>query len=199
MHVILMPLYKSFADSFVQIYINHHFQMEMPLMFGNFEDTPRIPIVEAWLKKAGYIFSRRDSSQSVQSRYINQALLREIIEKNKLTVVFQNEYRHRTGKLHRKTLPDLSVRWLLESFREIPGLADKIVIVPVMTSYERLFETGNLTNEMIKNERQLISLKEVLQKFVQMKNDQLGNIYVRYLKPIILKEYLQGIGCPSLK
>ena len=37
--------------------------------------------------------------------------------------------------------------------------------------YERLFETGNLTNEMIKNERQLISLKEVLQKFVQMKND----------------------------
>jgi glycerol-3-phosphate O-acyltransferase len=63
------------------------------------------------------------------------------------------------------------VRWLLESFREIPGLADNIVIVPVMTSYERLFETGNLTNEMIKNERQLISLKEVLQKFVQMKND----------------------------
>jgi glycerol-3-phosphate O-acyltransferase len=52
----------------------------------------------------------------------------------------------------------------------MPGLADNIVIVPVMTSYERLFETGNLTNEMIKNERQLISLKEVLQKFVQMKN-----------------------------
>lgn len=53
----------------------------------------------------------------------------------------------------------------------MPGLAENIVVVPVMTSYERIFETNNLTNEMIKNERQLISLKEVLHKFVQMKND----------------------------
>lgn len=85
--------------------------------------------------------------------------------------MFQNEYRHRTGKLHRKALPDLSVRWLLESFREMPGLSENIVIVPVMTSYERIFETNNLTNEMIKSDRQLISLKEVVQKFAQMKTD----------------------------
>lgn len=135
-------------------------------MFGNFEDTPRIPMIEAWLRKAGYIFSRRDSGQSVQNRYINQSLLREIIEKNKLTVVFQNEYRHRTGKLHRKPNADLSVRWLLESFRDLPGIADNIVIVPVMTAYERLFETINLTDEMMNNHRRLISLKEIAQKFV---------------------------------
>ena len=60
MHVVLMPIFKSFADSYIHIYINHYFELEMPFMFGNFEDTPRIPIIEAWLKKAGYIFSRRD-------------------------------------------------------------------------------------------------------------------------------------------
>jgi len=32
-----------------------------------------------------------------------------------------------------------------------------------------------------------------------MKSDQLGNIYVRYLKPIILKPYLKEIGYPSIK
>lgn len=57
--VILMPIYKSFADAFIHLYIHHHYQMDMPFMLGNYEDTPRIALFETWLKRAGYVFSRR--------------------------------------------------------------------------------------------------------------------------------------------
>ena len=45
-------------------------------------------IFKRLLRKSGYIFSRRSHKQSVQSRYINSAMLKEIIENNKLTMVF---------------------------------------------------------------------------------------------------------------
>ena len=64
-HVVLMPIYKTYADSFVQIYVNYHFNLDMPFMFGNLEDTPRIPFYDYWLSKAGYIFCKRSQSQSM--------------------------------------------------------------------------------------------------------------------------------------
>ena len=57
--VVLMPIYKSFADAFIYTYIHHHYKMDHPFMIGNLEDTPRIKLFESWLKAAGYIFSRR--------------------------------------------------------------------------------------------------------------------------------------------
>jgi len=124
--------------------------MDIPFMFGNYEDTPRIALFETWLKRAGYVFSRRSFNQSLQSRYLNSALLQETIENNRLTMVFQNSERLRTGKFHRRTSPDLSVSWLLDVYRGLPLLAESLVIVPVMVSYDRIFETANLTSEMVK-------------------------------------------------
>lgn len=63
--VILMPIYKSFADSFIYIYIHNHFNLETPFLFGNKEDTPDIKVFEKWLKMAGYIYSRRSFKQSL--------------------------------------------------------------------------------------------------------------------------------------
>jgi hypothetical protein len=70
-----MPIYKSFADAFIYLYVHHHYKMDMPFMFGNYEDTPRIKLFEKWLTMAGYIYSRRSFNQSLQSRYVNSALL----------------------------------------------------------------------------------------------------------------------------
>jgi len=76
-------------------------------------------------------------------------------------MVFQNEQRPRTGKLSRKKTYDLSVRWLLESFKEMPVVSDHLVIVPVMTSYDRLFETRNLADEMMQGDEPPMTLKDV--------------------------------------
>ena len=104
-----MPIYKSFADAFIYTFIHNHFKLEPPFLFGNLEDTPDIKLFEKWLKSAGYIYSRRSYNQSLQSRYINSAMVKEIIQNNKLSLIFQNSERMRTGKFYRRTTPDLSV------------------------------------------------------------------------------------------
>jgi len=98
--VILVPVYKSFADPFILNFIHSHFKFEIPFSFGNFEDTPQIPFFRKLGKSTGYIFSRRADDQDLQSQYINSALLKEIIKHNNLSVVYQNSTRPRTGKFN---------------------------------------------------------------------------------------------------
>lgn len=57
--VIFMPLYKSFADFFILMYVNCTQRIKLGFTLGNYEDTPRIRLIDAWLKSCGYIFSRR--------------------------------------------------------------------------------------------------------------------------------------------
>ena len=86
--VILMPLYKSFGDFFINQYVNYKFGLESGFTFGNLEDTPRFRgIKNGWIFKSGYIFARRNQDQSLQSNYVNSALLTDIIESNKVTTL----------------------------------------------------------------------------------------------------------------
>lgn len=140
------------------------------------------------------MFTRRDPNQNHQSKYINQALLKEVIENNKMTLIFQNEKRTRAGKLKRPSAYDLSVRWLLEAFLEMPIASENLVIVPVMTSYDRIFERDNITKEMIKNETQRSSWLDLNVKVVQTNKDKLGSVFIKYLEPIKVKKWLKESG-----
>ena len=51
--VILMPIFKSFADAFILGYIHNYFEMELPFMFGHLEDTPHIKLMEKWVRSVG--------------------------------------------------------------------------------------------------------------------------------------------------
>lgn len=86
--IILMPLYKSFADFFVHQYVVKTQGIECGFTFGNFEDTPRIRMIDALLRQCGYIFSRRKIGQSLQSNYINGAVLKEIISRDQVTTIY---------------------------------------------------------------------------------------------------------------
>ena len=45
---------------------------------------------------------------------------------------------------------DMSVKWLLESFQQFSKVSGKSLnIVPVMVSYDRKFESGNIAAEMV--------------------------------------------------
>lgn len=189
--VVLMPIFKSFADPFLYIFIHNHFGLDAPFLFGNDEDTPHIGFMDKWLKTAGYIFSRRSFNQSAQSRYVNSALLKEIVERSKLSLVFQNSERLRTGKFHRRTTADLSVTWLVDAFKSMPeAMSENITLVPVMASYDRIFETGNLTQEMVKGKITELSFAETLQRVRDLKTDSLGEVYIKYLEPIHMKSFI---------
>ena len=117
--VILMPLYKSFADFFIHMYVTCTQRIKLGFTLGHYEDTPRIRVIDALLRSNGYIFSRRKNGQSLQSNYINSELLKEIINNNQVTTIFQNDQRFRAGKLRRTQQANMSVRWLLEAFSAI--------------------------------------------------------------------------------
>ena len=54
-----MPQYKSFTDLFILFYMLSVYGIEIPFTVGNQEDTPRITVVDAALKRIGYINARR--------------------------------------------------------------------------------------------------------------------------------------------
>ncbi len=114
--IVIMPLYKSFADFFVQIYVQMTQHLYGGFTFGNMDDTPRIALMDTWLRHCGYILQRRKGSQSLQSNYVNCQMMKEVISSNQVTTVYQNGMRFRTGKLCRRLHAELSVRWLLETY-----------------------------------------------------------------------------------
>jgi glycerol-3-phosphate O-acyltransferase len=64
-----------------------------------------------------------------------------------------------------------------------------------MVSYDRVFEVRNLTKSMVtlKEGSFASSLASSVKRMQQFNKDQLGCVFVKYLEPIYLKEYMQTI------
>ena len=71
-------------------------------------------------------------------------------------------------------------------------MAQSLVIVPVMVSYDRIFETHNLTSEMVKGQGQELSITEYIKRMHNFKKDQLGAVFVKYLEPIHVKDFINN-------
>ena len=80
--VIFIPLYRTYADFFVQLYVMMTQKIKLGFTFGNFEDTPRTTFFDTLLRSSGYITSRRRVGQSLQSNFVNGAFLKEVISHN---------------------------------------------------------------------------------------------------------------------
>lgn len=65
-----------------------------------------------------------------------------------------------------------------------------IVIVPVMINYDRIYEQGNLSIEMVSGKKKDYTFYSALQRILTQPKDSLGQVYVKYLDPIDLKTYL---------
>jgi hypothetical protein len=57
--IILMPMFKSFADPCVLFYITYLMNLELGFQFGNYEDSPKIHFVESLLKRTGTFLIKR--------------------------------------------------------------------------------------------------------------------------------------------
>jgi glycerol-3-phosphate O-acyltransferase len=86
--VVLMPVFRSFADLPVLLYALFENKIEIPFTIGNNEDLPSAKILEKVLKKIGYVLTKRSRDQSLQWSFINQAVIREIIDKYRFLLLF---------------------------------------------------------------------------------------------------------------
>ena len=90
--VVLVPSYQSILDLFVILYALYDNGIDLPFTFGPDEDAIqnliKIGFVDNLLSKIGYI--RTNFSRDDMAAYnLNTCLLRETINNNQLTMVFQ--------------------------------------------------------------------------------------------------------------
>lgn len=67
--------------------------------FASNEDTPNITFLLEYMKFAGVILAQRTNSWDHPINYINQTLFEDVVEANKVTTIYQNTLRIRSGKI----------------------------------------------------------------------------------------------------
>jgi len=160
--VVLLPVYKSFADLPILLYTLFMNKIEIPFTIGNLEDTPRVPLFDSLLKRLGYVLTKRSRDQSLQWSYTNQAVLRELINKYRLVMMFQNDVRIRSGKFTQPTSPDITIQWLLQAYlSSLQKDGKNVHIVPITVQYERLFELRNIAAEMVSSANKTTGLLDI--------------------------------------
>ena len=82
--IVLVPMYKSFADALVLFYINYFYDLDMGFLFGMREDIPTLRWVDRLSRRIGLIImsqsgSPPNSRDSIMKNYVNRALFQEIL------------------------------------------------------------------------------------------------------------------------
>ena len=85
----------------------------------------------------------------------------------------------------------MAVRWLLETYCNLNAIRETLVIIPVNISCDRIQESLNLANEMINGTKDYYTLYNIMQRARAMSKNEIGDVYVKYLEPINLHEYLR--------
>ena len=88
--------------------------------------------------------------------------------------------------------PDMSIKWILDAFQSFSKVSGKnIVIVPVMINYDKKFESGNIALEMVSGQKRDYTMITSIQKIATTNEDALGQVYVKYLDPINMVDWVK--------
>ena len=106
--------------------------------------------------------------------------------------MFQNEARTVLGKTNRQATSDLVIDWIVNTLEDWIKETDfNIVLVPVMISYDRLFEANYVAEGVFEGTKHPeSSLTQLSRRVLMPQPNSLGNVFVKYLEPIQLKEYI---------
>ena len=85
----------------------------------------------------------------------------------------------------------MTVWWLIETYCNLNAIRETLVIIPVNISCDRIQESLNLANEMINGKKDYYTLYNIMQRARAMSQNEIGDVYVKYLEPINLHEYLR--------
>ena len=75
----------------------------------------------------------------------------------------------------------------METYSALHGAGTNLTLVPVMISYDRIFEHKNMAYEMINGSPREYNIVTALAKLYSEPADNLGQIYLKYLDPINLE------------
>ena len=127
--IILLPIYKSYADAMIMHFISYLKDIEPSFIFGNYEEIPKVDFILKLSKGVGVCLIRRFPQYHLNNdlsgadidaiNYVNQSLLDEVVQGNKMTTFFQNDKRIRTGKFSLPNQAETSIKMILRTHAKL--------------------------------------------------------------------------------
>lgn len=185
--LIYIPSHKSHVDYLVLNYILYDYNMHIPRVAAG-QNLAFWPMGHMF-RKSGAFFIRRTFKGARLYATIFARYIKALLKEGYPLEFFIEGGRSRSGKLIIPKIGFLSI--LLDAFQE--GFCDDLVFVPASISYDRILEEKAYLKELSGEEKERENFLQVLKarRFLKRKY---GKIYIRFGRPISLKDYIRASG-----
>ena len=185
--LIYIPSHKSHIDYLAinyVLYINH---MHVPRVAAG-KNMAFWPMGH-FAKKSGAIFIRRTFRGAKLYAKVFARYIKALLQEGHPLQFFIEGGRSRSGKMILPKTGFLSI--LLDAYQE--GYCKDLIFVTASISYDRIMEEKSYLEELGGGTKKKESIIQVF-KARHFLNRKFGKVYIRFGKPLSLKEYLAGKG-----
>lgn len=180
---LILPTHKANVDAPIVNTVLADHGLPLPSLFAgiNMSFWPMGPI----MRRAGYIFLRRDIRENATYRFVLREYLAYLIERRFNLSWFPEGTRSRTGKLLPPKLGLLT--YVVDAYRQ--GRIDDIMLVPVALVYDQVYETKDFANEAKGGKKKPENLGWML-RYLRSLRTSYGKAYLRVAEPLSMREAL---------
>lgn len=184
---LILPAHKANVDAPVVNTVLADHGLPLPSLFAgiNMSFWPMGPI----MRRAGYIFLRRDIRENATYRFVLREYLAYLIERRFNLSWFPEGTRSRTGKLLPPKLGLLT--YVVDAYRQ--GRIDDIMLVPVALVYDQVYETKDFAKEAKGAKKKPENLGWML-RYLRSLRTPYGKAYLRVAEPLSMRE---ALGAPD--
>lgn len=185
--MIYVPSHKSHIDYLVLNYVLYLYHTHIPRVAAG-KNLAFWPMGHIF-RKSGAFFIRRTFRGAKLYAQVFSRYVKALLEEGHPLEFFIEGGRSRSGKLILPKIGFLSI--LLDAYQK--GHCQDLVFVPASISYDRILEEGAFLHESGGGKKESESFKQVFRarRFLKRKY---GKIYIRFDRPLSLKEYLEKGG-----
>lgn len=180
---LILPAHKANVDAPIVNTVLADHGLPLPSLFAgiNMSFWPMGPI----MRRAGYIFLRRDIRENPTYRFVLREYLAYLIERRFNLSWFPEGTRSRTGKLLPPKLGLLT--YVVDAYRQ--GRIDDIMLVPVALVYDQVYETRDFAREARGGTKKPENLGWML-RYLRSLRTSYGKAYLRVAEPLSMREAL---------
>lgn len=183
--VIYVPCHRSHIDYLLLSYVLYHQGLQLPHIAAGI--NLNMPVVGGILRRGGAFFMRRTFRNNKLYAAVFDEYLHSVFTHGYSSEYFVEGGRSRTGRTMspKAGMLAMTLRSFLRDSRK------PIILMPVYTGYEKVFEANSYLGELRGNTKRKESLLGVLGTLRSMKNS-FGRVNVTFGNPIYLADFLDN-------